>query len=62
MRFFFFQVRVITSLVTNIDKKSEVYPDDLSRIVFQMNNLRYILTDLKRYLLSLSTVHFSPYH
>ncbi|KAL5968509.1 Exocyst complex component 7, partial [Taenia solium] len=40
--------RVITSLVANIDKKSEVYSDDLSRIVFQMNNLRYILTDLKR--------------
>ncbi|VDK32636.1 unnamed protein product [Taenia asiatica] len=40
--------RVITSLVANIDKKAEVYSDDLSRIVFQMNNLRYILTDLKR--------------
>nr|CDS22870.1 exocyst complex component 7 [Echinococcus granulosus] len=40
--------RVITSLVANIDKKSEVYSDDLSRVVFQMNNLRYILANLKR--------------
>ncbi|CDS39355.1 exocyst complex component 7 [Echinococcus multilocularis] len=40
--------RVITSLVANIDKKSEVYSEDLSRVVFQMNNLRYILTNLKR--------------
>ncbi|KAM7542230.1 hypothetical protein Aperf_G00000004087 [Anoplocephala perfoliata] len=39
--------RVITSLVANIDKKAEAYSDDLSRIVFQMNNLRYTLTNLK---------------
>ncbi|KAM3171227.1 hypothetical protein ACTXT7_017042 [Hymenolepis weldensis] len=39
--------RVTTSLVGNIDKKAEAYSDDLTRIVFQMNNLRYILTNLK---------------
>nr|CDS25705.1 exocyst complex component 7 [Hymenolepis microstoma] len=39
--------RVTTSLVGNIDKKAEAYSIDLTRIVFQMNNLRYILTNLK---------------
>ncbi|VDD74656.1 unnamed protein product [Mesocestoides corti] len=33
-------LRVTTSLVGNIDKKSEAYSDDLSRTIFQMNNLR----------------------
>uniref|UniRef100_A0A5K3EVV3 Exocyst complex component 7 n=1 Tax=Mesocestoides corti TaxID=53468 RepID=A0A5K3EVV3_MESCO len=41
-------LRVTTSLVGNIDKKSEAYSDDLSRTIFQMNNLRYILTNLER--------------
>ena len=42
-----FAVNVTQAIIRNIDKKAEAYSDDLSRIVFQMNNLRYILKSLE---------------
>ncbi|CAH8871095.1 unnamed protein product [Trichobilharzia szidati] len=45
------------ALMTNLERKSEVYSEEIRRMIFQMNNIQYILksiykTNIHRYLLS----------
>ncbi|CAI2735858.1 unnamed protein product [Schistosoma spindalis] len=47
----------IFALMTNLERKSEVYSEEIRRMIFQMNNIQYILksiykTNIHRYLLS----------
>uniref|UniRef100_A0A095CD31 Exocyst complex component 7 n=1 Tax=Schistosoma haematobium TaxID=6185 RepID=A0A095CD31_SCHHA len=50
-------INAIFALMTNLERKSEVYSEEIRRMIFQMNNIQYILksiykTNIHRYLLS----------
>ncbi|KAF5402396.1 Dihydrouridine synthase [Paragonimus heterotremus] len=52
-----FLIGSIRALIENLDHKSESYTDELVQLLFQMNNLHYVLktihrTDIHRYILS----------
>ncbi|BHF69529.1 Exocyst complex component 7 [Sparganum proliferum] len=39
-------LQVVAAVIANIDKKSENYPEDIQKLVFQMNNVQYIIKTL----------------
>uniref|UniRef100_A0A0V0JD14 Exocyst complex component 7 n=3 Tax=Schistocephalus solidus TaxID=70667 RepID=A0A0V0JD14_SCHSO len=40
-------LQVVAAVIANIDKKSENYPEDIQKLVFQMNNVQYIIKTLQ---------------
>ncbi|KAH8866760.1 Exocyst complex component 7 isoform 2 [Schistosoma japonicum] len=56
-RFGNYLFNALFALLTNLERKSEVYSEEIRRMIFQMNNIQYILksiykTNIHRYLLS----------